>query len=137
MWRANSLEKTLMLGKMESRRIQEWQRMRWLDGISKLGMSKLSGHEFEQTLGDGEGQGAWHATVHGVARSWIQLRDWTTTTIGSYVSIITFNVNRLNSPTKRHRLAGHIKTCACMHFCLPHHPGWPPHTLCNDFILLG
>ena len=40
-----------------------------LDGISKLGMSKLSGHEFEQTLGDGEGQGAWHATVHGVARS--------------------------------------------------------------------
>ena len=48
MQRANSLEKTLMLGKFEGRRRRGWQRMRWLD----------SGHEFEQTLGDGEGQGS-------------------------------------------------------------------------------
>ena len=50
MWRADSLEKTLMLGKIEGRRRSGWQRMRWLDGIN--------GHEFEQTLGDSEGQGS-------------------------------------------------------------------------------
>ena len=37
----------------------------------------LIGHEFEQTLGDSEGQGAWRAAVHGVAKSWTQLSDWT------------------------------------------------------------
>ena len=41
--------------------------------------------------------------------------------IGSYISIITLNVNGLNLPTKRHRLAGWMRTCACMHFHLPHH----------------
>ena len=38
---------------------------------------------------------------------------------------ITLNVNRLNAPTKRHRLAGWMKTCACTHFYLPHHSAWP------------
>ena len=52
MQRAASLEKTLMLGKTEGRRRRERQRMRCLDGITD------SGHEFEQTLGDGEGQGS-------------------------------------------------------------------------------
>ena len=42
--------------------------------------------------------------------------------IGSYISIITLNVNGLNAPIKRHRLAGQVKTYACMHFHLPHHP---------------
>ena len=51
MWRANSLEKILMLGKIEGRRGREWQRMRWLDGITDG-----NGHELGQTLGDGEGQ---------------------------------------------------------------------------------
>ena len=41
--------------------------------------------------------------------------------IGSYILIITLNVNGLNAPTKRHRLAEQMKTCACMHFHLPHH----------------
>ena len=50
--RADSLEKTLMLGKIEGRRRSGWQRMRWLDG------NHLNGHEFEQTLGDSEGQGS-------------------------------------------------------------------------------
>ena len=50
MRRADSLEKTLMLGKIESRRRRGRQRMRWLDGISD--------HEFEQAPGDGEGQGS-------------------------------------------------------------------------------
>ena len=49
--RANSLENTLMLGKIEGRRRRGLQRMRWLDGITEL-----SGHGFDQTLGDSEGQ---------------------------------------------------------------------------------
>ena len=53
MRRANSLEKTLMLGKIEGRRRRGWQRMRWLDNITK----SMDRHEFEQTQGDGEGQG--------------------------------------------------------------------------------
>ena len=52
MQRINSLEKTLMLGKIEGKRRRWQQRMRWLDGI------RLNGHEFEQTQGDGEGQGS-------------------------------------------------------------------------------
>ena len=50
--RADSLEKALMLGKTEGRRRRGQQRMGWLDGITNS-----NGHEFEQTLGDGEGQG--------------------------------------------------------------------------------
>ena len=44
--------------------------------------------------------------------------------IWSYISIITLNVNRLKAPTKRHTLAGWMKTSACMHFHLPHHSAW-------------
>ena len=52
--RADSLEKTLMLGKIEGRRGRGRQRTRWLDGITQ----RLNGHEFEQALGDGKGQGS-------------------------------------------------------------------------------
>ena len=46
--------------------------------------------------------------------------------IGSYILIITLNVNGLNAPTKRHRPDRRMKTCACMHFHLAHHSVWPP-----------
>ena len=46
--------------------------------------------------------------------------------IGEYISIITLNVNGLNAPAKRHRLAGLMKTCACMVSHLPHHSPWLP-----------
>ena len=73
MWRAESLEKTLMLGKIEGRRRRGWQRMRWLDAITD------STDEFEQTPGDSEGQRAWCAVVYGAAKSQTRLNDWATT----------------------------------------------------------
>ena len=75
MQRAISLEKTLMLGKTVGRRRRGWQRMRCLDGITDSMDMNLS--KFQEIVKDRK---AWHAAVHGIARSWTQLSERPITT---------------------------------------------------------
>ena len=75
LWKANSLEKTLMLGKIEGRRRRGWQRMRWLCSITDSMHMSLS--KLWEIVKDKD---AWHGAIHGVSKSQTQLSEWTTTT---------------------------------------------------------
>ena len=118
-----------MLGGIGGRRKGGWQRMRQLDGIIDSMDMGLGG--LRELVMDRE---AWRAVVHGITKSRTHLSDWTELnwtdseeiqekkkdlqnqpqtikkmTIGTYISVINLNINGLNAPTKRHRLAEWIQ----------------------------
>ena len=92
MQRTDSLEKTLMLGKIEGRRRKGWQRMRRLDGIANSRHMNLC--KFWETVKD---RAAWSAAVHGVANSRTQLSDWTA---ANGCMILTWPFNFVSSSVK-------------------------------------
>ena len=99
MWKANSLEKTLMLGKIEGRKRRGQQRTRWLDDITDsidMSLSKL-----QKRVKDRE---AWHAAVHRVAKSWAWLSDWTTPTTYYMAPSLQMICSSWENPKMMHKL---------------------------------
>ena len=97
-WRANSLEKTLMLGMIEGRRRRGWQRMRWLDGITDSVDMTLS--KLREIL---RNRDTWRAAVQEVTKSWTWLSNWTTTATDRKWSYSLSGALKLPEPPQRCR----------------------------------
>ena len=108
-WRGDSFEKTLMLGKIEGRRRRGWQRMRWLEGITDsmdLGLGGL-----RELVMDRE---AWRAVVHGVKKIWTWLSDWTELNWKALVSPLSSTTDSYSLSPSRISKWGGSSCCPCV-----------------------
>ena len=114
MWRADSLEKTLMLGKIEGKRRSGWQRIRWLD--SNTNSKDMNMSKFKEITED---RGAWCAAVNGVANSWTRLSDWTTLRLQALSMASCCLVTESGGTLHFARSRVHVSTQADLHLVPP------------------